>query len=334
MFPKNIEYCTPEEEPMTRYDVLIVGGGPGGMQAAVAAASEGLTTCVLEKDKVGGQIGQTPRLENSIIAPKGGITGPQFAATMRSQAEAMGVKIVAGEAKGLFVESGVNVVYASLTNHHGQRLEATNVVLAMGSGWQHLDIPGLKAQIGKRVHYGPLESLTYPITPGLQVAVFGGGPSAGQAIIALAERGAVVHVLLRSTLKMPQYLVDTILDFNNAGQVVIHEHVKLERITRGAGGMLVYLKGRTAHPLAASAMFMCNGLVPNTGWIGETLARDEDGRIVTQLPSLQTNLAGVYAVGDCRVGSTPRVGVAIGDGSMVVTEIWRRLAGLGHRLTK
>lgn len=303
------------------WDVVIVGGGPGGMQAAIAAASEGLKTLVLEKGKVGGQIGQTPKLENSVFAPAGGVTGPQFAQQMREQADRMGVIIATGEAakltrlrKTIAIETKDGTVYRAL-----------NAVLAMGSAWHDLDIPGLKPQINKTVHYGPVQCLTVDCV-GQEVAVYGGGPSAGQAIIELAGKAKRVHVLMRSTLKMPQYLVDRIHELSN---VTLYNHTKIVSVAAlNSRELQVNLAGESdrVYP-PVSHLFMCSGLVPATKWLKGQVGLDDNGRIKVGgegRGSLETSIDGVFAIGDCRAGSTPRVGVAIGDGSMVVTEIWNR----------
>ncbi len=204
-----------------QWDMIIVGGGPGGLQAGIAAASEGLATLVIEKGQVGGQIGQTPLLENSVFA-NGGITGPQFAEMMRAQAMKMGVTIATDEViKLVSGEDGHHV----LRLKHGAAMQAPIIVLAMGNKWRELDIPGIKLHIGTRVHYGPVRSINYWPTR-RAIAVYGGGPSAGQAILTLAEKH-YVHAIMRSTLTMPQYLIDRI---RNTPHIEVHEQTKIERI--------------------------------------------------------------------------------------------------------
>lgn len=311
------------------WDTIIVGAGAGGLQAAIAAASEGLKVLVLEKGQVGGQIGQTPKLENSVFAA-GGITGPVFAQAMRDQALAMGATILLGDAKVLDVEAGAHPAIYSRTSgaDPGRRHTARSVILAMGNRWVELDIPGIKPLIGKKVHYGPVKSIDYDAGGG-EVVVFGGGPSAGQAILALADSHNCrrVHAIMRSTLKMPQYLVDRIKAHK---KVTVREYTRIDAVTKSQSGIDIAIREGSAGEgrwlLNLDALFMCNGLVPATDWLRKTpgLEFDSDGRVITSLPSLQTTLPNVYAIGDCRSGSTPRVGVAIGDGSMVVSELWKR----------
>lgn len=301
------------------YDVAIVGAGPGGLQAAIAAASEGLTVIVVEKGTIGGQIGQTPLLENTVFCG-GGITGPDFANMMHKQALAMGARITQGEVIALSVHENGDKKLSFAT---APPILSRTVILALGNRWQELDIPGLREEVGHCVHYGPVKSITYSGRP---VAVFGGGPSAGQAIIALAKRGVKVYVLMRTTLRMPQYLIDTILEYQRQGLVELFEHTVIEYVHKHNGHLdLEIVQNGVAGGVINSvgALFMCNGLIPATDWIPPEIERDEVGKIKVRAGGTETTVPGVYAVGDCRSGSTARVGVALGDGSMAVTEVWR-----------
>jgi thioredoxin reductase (NADPH) len=301
------------------FDVVIVGAGPGGMQAAIAAASEGLTVLVLERHKVGGQIGQTPKLENSVFA-NGGLTGPDFAKMMHEQAVRFGTKIMTAAATA--IKPGTT--FHKLTTSEGE-VRGRTIILAMGNRWNDLDIPGMKDGINAgTIRVGPVDCLTAKVE-GKDVAVFGGGPSAGQAIVELAGKAREVHVILRSAFRMPQYLIDRIEERPN---VTVHKHTKIHSMDASSMGVGIHMMQTDAPTddgyLPVSYLFACNGLVPATDWLVGTpgIQLDENRRIITKAPSLETSVAGVYAIGDCRSGSSPRVGVAIGDGSMVVTEIW------------
>lgn len=301
------------------YDVLIVGAGPGGMQAAIAAASEGLKALVLERDKVGGQIGQTPKLENFVFAA-GGLTGPQIATMFREQAARMGVEFRKAEAKSLERHEATSLLHVQTTQGI---YRSRTVVLAMGNQWNDLDIPGMPQAIkAGLVKIGPVDCLLAN-TADKHVAVFGGGPAAGQAIIELAAKAQWVSVILRATYRMPQYLLDRIHDLPN---VVSYQNTRIEEMTTGTGSNLhLFLRGEST-PLAVAYLFACNGLTPATAWLKGVpgIPLDSNGRIVVRdASSLATNMPGVYAIGDCRAGSTPRVGSAIGDGSMVVTSLWK-----------
>jgi thioredoxin reductase (NADPH) len=301
------------------YDVAIVGAGPGGLQAAIAAASEGLSVIVIEKGAIGGQIGQTPLLENTVFCG-GGITGPDFAKMMKNQALQMGAKIVHGEVIALALQPNGD---KKLAFTDAPPLLARTVILALGNRWQELDIPGLREQVGHCVHYGPVKSITQ--AGGGPVAVYGGGPSAGQAIIALAKRSTLVYAIMRTTLRMPQYLSDTILESEN---VAVHEHTVITQVKKHNDHLDLSLEinGGGAVINGVHTLFMCSGLQPATEWVPPAIERDATGKIVTKPGRTETSVDGVYAIGDCRSGSTARVGVALGDGSMAVTEIWQYFA--------
>ena len=319
------------------YDTIIVGAGPGGLQAAIAAASEGLSVLVLEKGTVGGQIGQTPLLENSVFAG-GGITGPQFAEMMRKQALAMGAKITPARATGLTVaKTGVKTVRVTAANALGyELLYAHTVVLAMGNRWRQVDVPGVKENLteGGRIFLGPVRSIDYNAT-GREVAVYGGGPAAGQAVLALANNPntGLVQVLMRSVLNMPQYLADQIRAHE---KVLLYDWTEIKRVTRQEDGQYRLLITPKSGPqaLAVDALFLCNGLEPATEWLPDSIEKASGGQVLVGVDVdasslkhepdyMETSVHGVYAIGDVRAGSTARVGVAIGDGSMAVTNIWR-----------
>ncbi len=319
----------------TLYDVVIIGAGPGGLQAAIAAASEGLVVLVLEAGKVGGQIGQTPLLENSVFSA-GGITGPAFAESMHKQALAMGATIVAGRAIGITEVRGANphwrVAYNVPTGGSKQAHTHT-VIIAVGNRWRELDIPGAKELVGRKVHLGPARSIGYNAT-GRDVAVYGGGPAAGQAILALAAEVNTrrVRVYMRTKLRMPLYLSDRIREAEKAGRVTIHEDTQITKFHLGLEDQLhVHVQGNRAQRWidVVDAVFMCNGLQPATEWLEKGpvklngVGQIECDGVAAILVRKDLVKGGIYAIGDCRAGSTARVGVAIGDGSQAITEIWR-----------
>lgn len=307
----------------TVVDVLVVGAGPGGMQAAIAAASEGLSVLVLEKSTPGGQIGQTPRLENSVFAG-GSVTGPQFARMMREQCEEMGARIETAEVYQLIASGpGKPKFVFPLPLDQRRIIEARVVVIACGNKWTQMEIAGLPHALNKSCYYGPVKAIDY-YANGRDVAVYGGGPSAGQAILALADSKSAgrVHALMRSTLKMPQYLVDRI---KGHPKIELHEYARINRIqyhSNFESTDIFFEHAGYSRKLPVAALFLCNGLVPDTAWLKGTLPLTDYGQVKVE-GNVRTNIPGVYAIGDCREGSTPRVGAAIGDGSLAITEAWR-----------
>jgi thioredoxin reductase (NADPH) len=311
-----------EGSSVKTWDVVVIGAGPGGLQCGIAAASEGLETLVLERGMPGGQIAQTPLLENCVFA-RGGTTGPQLALEMMGQAERMGCQFHKAEATDLYANAGPHLL--TLRVKDGMPINSRTVVLAMGQGWRHLDIPGLAEGVAKRlVQFGPVETI-YTDGTG-DVAVYGGGPSAGQAILALAERGHKVHVILRSGLNMPWYLIERINAKRAEGRVSLYPNSSVKRVSAPADGRLGLLvaTGDTTNTLPnIRRLFMCNGLQPATAWLPEDVEKDADGRVVVDA-NLESTMGGVFAIGDCRSGSSARVGIAIGDGSAVVSSLWKR----------
>lgn len=307
------------------YDVVVVGAGPAGLQAAVAAASEGLDVVVLEKDRhVGGQIRHTPRFENSIFA--NGQSGSWVTDGWRQKAESFGVNFVQGEAYSLSPATAYNkahsVRWATDTNDFERgTLWGHAVVLAMGMTWNPVAVPGMIfAKAAGLVSYGPGLATRARWQDSDHVAILGGGPAAGQAAVVLGERGIRVSLICRTKPKMPQYLSDRV---DNLPNVVPFQGVSVEAIDglfdRGHIGLL--LDDGTS--IDANHLMLCAGQRPATGWLKGTLPLDDADKIVIQNGQTCTNIPGVFAVGDCRAGSTARVGSAVGDGSMAVTEIWR-----------
>lgn len=310
------------------WDIIIIGGGPGGLQAAIAAASEGLKVVVVEKGVLGGQIGQTPKLENSVFA-NGGISGPEFAAMMTAQALAMNVTFKRGTVFNL-KRMNTGLLEVRITPPRGTGMEVIDghlAIVAVGNRWREIDVPGLKAGLQRGdVHFGPVKSINFPGKGGF-AAVYGGGPSAGQAILELANNPGLrgVHAFMRSNLNMPEYLADRI---RQHARVRLVEQTTLAECTLNRGGHGINVVTTRSDKTPVEALFLCNGLLPDTEWIN--VMKDEEGRILTgaaagRSRTLETSLPGVFAIGDCRSGSTPRVGSAIGEGSMAISEIWQYL---------
>jgi thioredoxin reductase (NADPH) len=310
-----------------RYDILIVGGGPAGLQAAVSAASEGLNVLLVEKTALGGMIRETPLLEN--YGPiDGPITGEAFTAMMVRRAAAFRqYSLMVGEVlhwrksdMGFLVtvrESGERAV---------EGVWCDSIVLATGRRWQNINakVRGLAAAVeAGRAFYGPRQVRNFAagvFTSSMTAMVYGGGPAAAQAILDLSRKFKQVHAVMRSDLSCPQYLSERILSRQN---VTVHRGTKLTSVQPGRVGTTsdVY---RQFLPVDGP-IFICAGLVPNTEWIekaGLPVELNEYGQVITPPGGLETTERGVYAIGDVRAGSTPRVGSAIGEGSMVVTEIW------------
>jgi thioredoxin reductase (NADPH) len=324
------------EEPRAGVrDLLVVGAGPGGLAAVVYAASEGLATSAFDAVAAGGQAGTTSRIENYLGFPSG-ISGAELAERSVIQAAKFGVRVdVPGEARTLAPRGGLYAVGFD----DGAEIVARTVIIATGARYRRLPIPRLEYLEGTCVYYAatPQEARQCQADP---VAVVGGGNSAGQAAVFLAETSPVVHLLVRGGdlgADMSRYLVDQV---RRHPRVRVHLHTEVREVVddgKAMSGVEVEdNRTRERDRLAARALFVFIGAAPHTRWLSGHIALDEDGFVLTgadagaggsraPLP-LETNSPGVFAVGDVRHGSVKRVASAVGEGAMAVRLVHERLA--------
>jgi thioredoxin reductase (NADPH) len=297
-------------------DLLVVGGGPAGLGAAVYGASEGLETLVVEGSALGGQAGTSRRIENYLGFPAG-ITGSELTLRAITQARKFGARTATPyRAVGLEPDGERPVVRLE----GGNRVLARAVVLATGADYRRLRIDGVEAYEGLSIFYaaGPAEGQRCSAR---RVGVVGGGNSAGQAAIWLARGGALVTLLHRRGdlhETMSDYLVH---DLDRYG-VTVRDRSEIAAL-HGEDGELeaVTLADGTRLPL--SFLFLFLGASPCTDWLGDCLAVDEDGFVATGADAgrtglLESSVPGIFAVGDVRSGSTKRCAAAVGEGAMVV----------------
>jgi thioredoxin reductase (NADPH) len=317
-----------------RDDLIVVGAGPAGLAAAVYGASEGLATLVLEAVATGGQAGQASRIENYLGFPAG-LSGIELASKALVQADKFGARIaVPREAVGLRQEGGSYVV----TLADGEEFEGSCVILATGARYRRLGVPGEERLIGANVYYAATE-VEARACEGAEVAIVGGGNSAGQAALFLAGRAKKVHLVARCldlNEDMSRYLVDRILKTPNIELhlcSVVRELTGEDELT----GMVVAPKDApdTSHDrtIPIGALFIFIGADAPTDWLQGTVALDDKGFIKTgpdvknepawrgagRDPFLfETSLPGVFAVGDIRSGAVRRAASAVGEGSIAV----------------
>jgi len=344
--PSNYELATclkvnPQIDETRVHDLLIVGAGPAGLAAAVYAASEGLDVRLVEITAPGGQAGTSSKIENYLGFPTG-ISGLALAGRALSQAQKFGASLsVASQATGLRCERRPYQVDLA----EGGSVRASIVLIASGAQYRALDIDNLAHFIGAGVYYAAT-ALEAKLCKGEEIAIVGGGNSAGQAAVFLTGSCNHVHILVRAdglAQSMSSYLIHRIEESPN---ITVHTHTQvvalegeqeLKRVTWKRGTDATEEVHEIAH------LFLMTGAQPNTQWLSGCLALDDPGFIRTGLDLraedlaaahwplarqpylLETSLPGVFAAGDVRCGSVKRVAAAVGEGSSCVQFVHRAL---------
>jgi thioredoxin reductase (NADPH) len=336
---------TPDLMPGKIYDVAVVGAGPAGLATAVYAASEGLEVIVIDERSVGGQAGASSRIENYLGFPTG-ISGQALAGRAYNQALKFGAEMVLPVRVNKLVPSEGDTGTLTLDLAGDRSVEARSVVIASGARYRRPDVANIAAFEGNGVSYwaSPIEA---KLCAGEEVALVGGGNSAGQAIVYLAPQVRKLHMVVRRALEdtMSRYLIDRIKALKN---VELHMHCEIAAI---AGDPATGLSSATIRnkldgsdrPLALHHLFLFIGADPNAGWISDRVHTDDKGFIVTgqsfdalcsftrkPLP-LETSVPNVFAIGDVRAGSTKRVAAAVGEGAAVVSQIHAALSVVSNR---
>jgi len=313
------------------YDVVVIGAGPAGLATSVYAGSEGLSVLAIDCRSFGGQAGASARIENYLGFPTG-ISGMALMGRAFSQAQKFGVEVAIPD-EAVKLECGNDPCHVQLAT--GERIQARSVVIATGARYRRLGVERLDDFEGSSVHYwaSPLEA---DLCADQEVALVGGGNSAGQATVFLASRARRVTLIARRPLSetMSQYLVKRIEAQPNVDVVIGCEISALE----GAGGILQAVSWRdrksgTMTERPVRYLFSFIGAEPNTDWLAASgLKLDERGFVLTgddvgedRLP-METSRKGVFAVGDVRACSVKRVAASVGDGAQVVAAIHAYLA--------
>ncbi|TDU91197.1 thioredoxin reductase (NADPH) [Kribbella voronezhensis] len=312
-------------------DLIVVGAGPAGLAAAVYGASEGLATVVLDSVATGGQAGTSSRIENYLGFPAG-ISGAELADLAEIQARRFGAELtVPATAVALEERDGHHVV--QLANE--ARISSRAVLIASGVRYRKLELPGLDAVTSASVYYAATE-LEANLCRNDPVVVVGGGNSAGQAAVFLAQHAAQVVLVVRSNelgQDMSRYLADRIEQTDGIA-VLAHSELRAAHGDRVLEEVVVEdLKTGQRHVEAANALFVFIGSLPHVRWLGDQIVLDDRGFVLTgsQLPGkrqlLETSRTGVFAAGDVRSGSVRRVAAAVGDGALAVRMVHEHL---GH----
>src|SRR6202166_2392771 len=324
------------------YDLAIIGGGPAGLAAAVYGASEGLHTVTVEREAPGGQAGMSSRIENYLGFPMG-LSGGDLARRAIVQAQRFGVEILSPQEA---VDVRTEASYRILKLADGNELSCHALMIASGVQWRRLEAPGIDRLQGAGIYYGggATEALS---CEGETVYIVGGANSAGQAAMNFARYAKRVIILVRGeslASTMSQYLIDQIKETPNiqiwahASVAEVHGETHLEEIS------VLCSDTNKVERVPATSMFIFIGALPRTDWLADIVERDERGFLLTgpdllrdgQHPKgwtldrdpflLETNVPGIFAVGDVRHGSIKRVASGVGEGSVAVQFIHQYLS--------
>jgi thioredoxin reductase (NADPH) len=312
------------------YDLVVVGGGPAGLAAAVYGASEGLKTVMVEREAPGGQAGQSSRIENYLGFPAG-LSGSDLARRATDQARRLGAELLTvQEAVGLRVEGAARLIELS----GGGALSASCVIVASGVSYRQLETPGFPELTGAGIYYGAAMTEARACAE-QHVVVIGGANSAGQAAVYFGGYAGKVTMLVRSTLQksMSHYLIE---------QIAARENIEVRTgstalAAESEDGRLRRLRIKGPHgeeEIEADACFVFIGAAPRTDWLDGVLARDQRGFVLAGRDAqangwplarepyiLESTVPGVFVAGDVRARSIKRVASAVGEGSMAVSLI-------------
>ncbi|HEX7329880.1 MAG TPA: FAD-dependent oxidoreductase [Pyrinomonadaceae bacterium] len=323
------------------YDLAIVGGGPAGLAAAVYGASEGLRTVMIEREAPGGQAGMSSRIENYLGFPSG-LTGADLARRAVVQARRFGVEIISAEA----TEVRVDGPYRFLKLANGAELSCHALLVATGVQWRKLDAPGVERLTGAGIYYGAAMTEAMS-TQGEDVYVVGGANSAGQAAMYFSRYARRVVMLVRGSslaASMSHYLINQLkatpniqIEYNTS-VVEAHGEDHLEAIS------IHCAETNEISKVPANSLFIMIGAAPNTDWLANIVERDERGFIYSgphltregKRPNgwkldrdpglLETNVPGIFVVGDVRHGSVKRVASGVGEGSVAISFVHQYLS--------
>jgi thioredoxin reductase (NADPH) len=354
LFPDGTTLCKPDirdiaervglqtiaKDPL--YDLVIAGAGPAGLAAAVYGASEGLKTLVVEQQAPGGQAGMSSRIENYLGFPAG-LSGSELTHRAVTQARRFGVEILSAQ-KVAGLE--INGPSKKVKLEDGDELLCRSLLIATGVSYRKLDAKGVEKLTGAGIYYGAAMSEGESVK-GKDVSIIGGANSAGQAAMYFSRFAKTVTMIVRGesiSSSMSQYLIDQI---NNTPNIRIWPNTEIEEAvgtTQLECLKIMHKDKNQEETIPARAMFIFIGAMPHTEWLGEQVARDPHGFILSgsdiqtnsqfrtssaddRLPyMLETSLPGVFVAGDVRHGSVKRVASAVGEGSMAVMFIHRYLS--------
>lgn len=299
----------------TIYDTVMVGAGPSALAAAIYTTREDIGTILYEKATIGGMAAITDKVDNYPGFPDG-IEGMTLAGHLEKQAERFGAKIDFGDVTAIKTEGNYKVLTVD-----GQEVKAKSVLIATGSDYKKINVPGEKELYGRGVHYcATCDGAFYREKT---LAVVGGGNSALQETIFLTRYATHIDLFVRSTIKASDVLQHELQKYIDAGQVTVHLNTSTDEIliTDGrASGVKVTTDG-VQKDVAVEGIFVFIGLLPNTGFLADSgIELDEVGLIKTNA-HLETTMPGVFSSGDVRSGATMQIASAVGEGASAALAI-------------
>lgn len=316
------------------YDVIVIGAGPAGLACALYCSTEGLRTVLVEREAAGGQAGLSSRIENYLGFPSG-LSGADLARRGVAQVRRFGTEVLApAEAVSLKVDGEYRTVKLS----NGQELSAHSVVIAAGVQWRRLEVPGMERLTGAGIYYGAAITEASSCR-NEDIYIVGGANSAGQAAVYFSEVARSVKMIVRGaslSKSMSHYLIDRIQNIPNVSVILNAEVIEVKGGDRLEEITVRHLDSEMTETLPAAALFIFIGAEPHTQWLDGIVCRDGKGFLVTGANLLQsqkrpggwnldrdpylleTNVPGVFAVGDVRDGAVRRVANSVGEGSVVL----------------
>jgi thioredoxin reductase (NADPH) len=309
-------------------DVVMIGAGPSALAAAVYTTREGIDTVLYEKGVIGGLAAITDQVDNYPGFPEG-VPGLELAERLEKQAERFGAQIEYGDVSEIRDEGDVKVVVVD-----DQEVKARTVLIATGSDYNKLGVPGEKEYYGRGVHYcATCDGAFYKEK---KLVVIGGGNSGFQEAIFLTRFTSHIDLLVRSTVKASEILQEQMQKYVDEGKVTIHLQTSVDEITTENGKVNGVKATKDGQPVtfASDGVFVFVGLKPNTQFLEGSGVALDDQKLIKTDGHLSTNLPGIYASGDVRSGATMQVASAVGEGATAALSIREYLDEQDHKKSK
>lgn len=307
-------------------DTIMIGAGPSSLAAAVYTTREDIDTVIYEKGVIGGMAAITDKVDNYPGFPEG-VEGMKLADMFQRQAERFGAKIDFGDVSAIRNEDGIKVVIVD-----GKEVRAKTVLIATGSDYNKIGVPGEAEYYGRGVHYcATCDGAFYRDR---RLVVIGGGNSAIQESIFLTRFTSHIDLLVRSTIKASEILQRELQKYVDEGKITVHLGVDTKEIVATDGKITSVKATKDGQEVSfeTDGVFVFVGLNPNTGFLKDSGIELDENRLVKTNAHLETNMPGVFASGDVRSGATLQIASAVGEGAAAALSIREHLDGLNHHI--